>query len=247
MIWLLACAPPAPPAAPPPPAEDPQELALAAARKARTEKTLAAVAGLDPAPTRERYGLTVGVSEHAAVAAWIADHGLRCAQFPSPTRGSFQYRCDRELPAELLTDRTLTGGALTQVLLVRGEDAPVHFYAATRRYSAAIDAAADYDATLDALTATYGAAKKETRAGAPEVLEAARIVRNTSTWLFRDLEIDVLLLRVTGNTYTVQESWQVPGVEGGIPTHDRTGSLSGAPGKKPPAWNPHVSTAPTIE
>lgn len=245
MIWLLACAAQAP--TPPPPVDDPQELAHAAARKARTEATQAAVAGLPPAPSRAVYGLTLGESEHGAVAAWIAEHELLCAAFPSPTRGSFQYRCQRELPASLLNDRTLTGGELTQVLLVRGEDAPVHFFAATRRYAAAADAAADYNGTLAALAAQFGDAKKLSPAGDPATLEQARLVRNTSTWQFRDLEVDVLLLRVTGNTFTVQESWQVPGVEGTIPTHDRTGSVSGGPGKKPPAWNPHVSSAPTIE
>ena len=63
-------------------------------------------------------------------------------------------------------------------------------------------------------------------------------------WQFRDLEVTVTLLKSSASSINVQENWVVPGVESSIATHDRTGSVSGGEGKKPPGWNPHVSESP---
>lgn len=261
LLLLLACSDAAPPpggampardgAAPasgsPAPESSPAAAAaaeIAAKQKARAEAEAAAIAALPPAPTRARYGLTVGESPHEAVTAWIAEHALPCVSYPAPTRATFQYRCTGDLPESLLDDRTV--GGLSELLIVRAENSVIHFFAATRTYDAPEPAIADYHATLDALAATFGTPKRESRVEDPSRLAPDRIVRFAGTWQFRDLDATVTLLHARGETWTVQESWQVPGVEASIPTHARTGSLSGGPGKKPPGWNPHVSDAPTL-
>ena len=247
-LWL-ACAPSSPtpgerPAASAAVAADPGA-ALAAKLKARAAEEAADLATRPLAPTRARYGLTLGESDHEAVTAWIAEHALPCNAFPAPTRASFHYRCTGDLPASLLNDRAV--GRFSELLVVRAENAPIHYFATTRTYEVPGEAVADYHATLDALGATFGAPTRVARVDDPARLVAGRVVRFAGTWQFRDLDATVSLLHATGATYTVQEAWQVPGVEAQIPTHARTGSLSKGPDKKPPGWNPHVSEAPTLQ
>jgi hypothetical protein len=242
MLLLAACGEPAPAPAPPPePADavDPAE----AARAARAAAEEAARAQRPPAPTRARYGLTLGESAHDAIQGWLHRHGLPCSGYPSPTRATFQYRCTGDLPEAVLDDRP--GVTWTELLIVRAENAPAHYVATHRSYPTPDAAVADYHATLDALSATFGAPARDDRVADPTRLPAARIVRAVGEWRFRDLEVTATLLRTTTTVYTVMETWQIPGVEAAIPLHARTGSLSGAPGKRPPAWNPHVSEYPT--
>lgn len=253
LMLLLACdteAPAQPTAATPTaatptaaPALSPEEVA----RKAKADAAAAARASLPAAASRDRYGLTLGTSTHEQVEAWITSNKLPCQQFPSPTRNTYQYRCEGLLPPALLSDRTVRG-AFTQVHLVRTEDAPVHFFSTMRKYAVATDAIADYDDTVAKLTALLGAPKRADTVPGPEKLSGPniRIARYAAMWERSDLDVSLVLLKASGPNMTLQESWEVPGVEEQVETHARTGSVSGAEGKKPPGWNPHVSEAPKV-
>ncbi len=248
LVWLWACGGGSAPVklveeAP----LSPEEEAKKAASEAKIAAAAAERAALPAAATRARYGLSVGVSEHAAVDSWLEQNKLKCQQFPSPTRETFQYRCDGLLPIALLADRSVRG-MFTQLHLVRTEDAPIHFFSTMRKYLDATDAIYDYDDTVARLTATLGAARRADPVPGPEKLtgEGVRIARYAANWRFSDLDVNVVLLKASGNSVSLQESWMVPGVEEQVATHARTGSVSGAEGSRPPAWNPHVDEAPSV-
>lgn len=220
LLWALACASaPAPGPASLEPLADPEAQRLAA---------------LPPAPTRRVFGLELGASDHGAIEAWITLNGILCAQYPTPTRATFQYACSGVTLTEAPGD----------LLLVRGEGAALHFIGFTRTHPDVASAEADYTQSVAARQAELGPPTRQDAFGAVEDVASARIVRYVTTFSFRDLEVSVKTIRVAGGSYRVEQSWQVPGVEASVPTHPRQGALSGQPGARPPGWNPHVSDPP---
>jgi hypothetical protein len=172
------------------------------------------------APTRKREGLTLGESGHPEVVAWLNNRS--CTQFPAPTRASFQYRCEGS----------------PEILIVRAENAPIHFFSTTDTVEVTTEAITLYHSRLDSLIALFGTPTKEKRVESLEQLkgERIRLARFQGLWEFQDLEVSVTLLK--SRILTVQESWLVPGAEEKIQSHPRMGSL--VTGQKPPGWNPHV-------
>lgn len=231
LLWALACAPaPGEPtrasmAAPAPADPEPRGAYPEAQRRS----------ALPPAPTRRAFGLELGASDHDAIEAWTTRHGVVCSQYPSPTRATFHYRCAGVTAAEAPPG---------ELLLVRAEGAALHFIAFTRAHVDAASAAADYARSVAALQSELGPPVRQDAFGTLEDVASARIVRYVTTFSFRDLDVSVKTIRVAGGAYSVEQSWQVPGVEASVPTHARQGALSGQPGARPPGWNPHVSDPP---
>jgi hypothetical protein len=124
-------------------------------------------------------------------------------------------------------------------LIVRLDNGPVHHVSTTRRYSIPEDAGADYAATVATLTAVFGPPTK-TQAFDREKVNRP-LARFGTEWRFSDLEISVSALKAAGDFVSVNERWDVPGVEANAEAREgTTGHGFGGPAAPTPAKNPHV-------
>ncbi len=201
----------------------------------------AARAALPPAPTRAWQGLGLGVSDDAAITAWLRERVPGCAGAPSPMRASFQYRCAEGLTPALLEGRTVRG-RVASLLLARPEAGVLHHVSTLRQYTLPADAVADFASALAALTAQLG---PPAAGGRPleraEQLDA-RFGRWFHEWRFGDLEVRLTAAR-TGKDYTsVTEIWEVPGVTEAIASRPGVSGHGGAA-----ATNPHVAEVASSE
>jgi hypothetical protein len=219
-------------------------LACASAPDAAGTVAASRQAAVTVSPHATRYGLTVGRSTHEDVMAWIDLHGLACDRFPSPTRTSFTYRCDGDLPVALLADRTIRG-RLAQILVARPEDAPIHHFSTARRYSVPEDAIADFTSSIAAIEAELGPPAKLKPILDPSDLSRG-LARFAGEWTRDGLHVTVVLLKATGDYVSVTETWASPTLAARVVERPRDGSVQGGDGKRPPGWNPHVSTIPTL-
>jgi hypothetical protein len=225
----LACSTASPPAASS--AVVPQAHAAASAP---TEGVPAA-----PASTRGWHGLTLGESDGAAVDAWVAARGLDCDAGPALARASTQVRCRDGLEPGLLPDRRIAG-TLSSLLLSRPDDGRLHHVSTRRKYSVPKRAVEDYDATVAALTATFGAPDADAPVTAPERLTGP-LARWATAWTRSDLVVSVSIMKAAGTHVSVTETWEVPGVEATIA--DRPGA--GGHGASARSRNPHILSEPS--
>jgi hypothetical protein len=165
---------------------------------------------LKPAPSKDFLGLTLGGTQDAEITAWLATHNLNCPASPSPRRTTQRYECKTDLPVALLPGRIIQG-KLTSLLLVRGDSTPLSHASAGRQYSLPEDAAKDYESTVATISASLGEPYKKTVID-PEKLKSP-LLHYSTTWKFTDLDVSVTLLKAGGNFYSMEERWDVPGVE----------------------------------
>ncbi len=169
---------------------------------------------------------------------WLAERALNCPERLSPRRTTTQVECKGDLPLSLLPDRVVKG-KLYDLLVVRLDDGPVHHVSTTRRYSVPEDAGADYTATVATLTATFGPPTKTQPFDREKVNRA--LARFGTEWRFSDLVISVSALKAAGDFVSVNERWDVPGVEAGAEARAGTsGHAFTGPSAPTPAKNPHV-------
>ena len=195
-------------------------------------------------PHANRYGLTLGQSSHEDVVAWLGAHNLSCQQFPAPTLSSYYYRCEGDLPVSLLPDRTIHG-KLTQLLISRPENAPIHHLSTLRKYSLAEDAIADFEGTAAAIEAELGTPVRRQKVEDISVL-SRHLARFAAEWEGPDLSASVVLLKATGGFISVTETWTAPALKASVTERPRDGSVQGGEGKRPHGWNPHVTETPTL-
>lgn len=231
LLFMLGCGG-APPTTPPAEGVD----------KATTTPSLSAPAAEAPplpaAPNRAHLGLTLGATTAEEVKAWLAERQLTCPERQSPRRTTTQVECKGELPLSLLPDRTVKG-KLHDLLIVRLDDGPVHHVSTTRRYSIPDDAGKDYTATVATLTAAFGPPTK-TQPFDGEKMNRP-LARFGTEWRFSDLQISVSALKAAGDFVSVNERWDVPGVEASAEARaGTTGHGFGGPAAPTPAKNPHV-------
>lgn len=218
---LLACArcreAPTPPAAAPPPA----------ARVAEAPTALA--------PSREAFGLGLGSADDAAVRAWLSTNGLaHCTAEPSVRRTTFRYTCEGELPATVLGARKVQG-RLTQVLVVRPDGGPVSHVSTLRKYSIPEAAADDYASAVAVVSAALGA---PTRGATVDLAKlAGPVVHYATEWRFADLQVRLVLMRMSGDYWSISETWDVPGAELAEQARPSTGKKPHGDGEKP-WWHP---------
>jgi len=199
LALLVACngcgGPAAPPAAPP---------------ATTTPATTTATA---PAATTRVYGLQLGATDPAGIDAWLASHGLTCPAVESPRRATMRYACSKDagLTATTLPEHpVLGGGQLYEVLLARGDTAPLTHLAVTRRFSLPADATADYTTALASLTTTFGEPSRS--AGAPDPARFGGAMAHWSAdWRFTDLSVHLSILKAGGDYIAVSERYDVPG------------------------------------
>lgn len=209
LLLLLACGGSAPPA--------PKE---APATQAVVPKSVVPPA-TTPAPTLAWNGLTLGTTDAAGIESWLQGKGLACAGAPSVRRLTVRYVCEGELPSTLLPDRTITG-KITQLLLARTDAGPLHHASTRRNYSLPEGAIADYNGARASLVAVFG----EPRVGkaVPDgTVLTDRPVWYNSVWSFKDLEVQLSLMRMAGASWSVGERWDVPGVEAEVETRGPSG------------------------
>jgi hypothetical protein len=231
LLFMLGCGGASPT---PPPAEG--------LDKAATTPSLSApaaeVAPLPAAPNRAHLGLSLGATTADEVKAWLAERKLTCPERQSPRRTTTQVECKGELPLSLLPDRTVKG-KLYDLLIVRLDDGPVHHVSTTRRYSVPEDAGVDYTATVATLTAAFGPPTKAQPFDREKVNRA--LARFGTEWRFSDLVISVSALKAAGDFVSVNERWDVPGVEASAEAREGTSGHSfTGPTAPTPAKNPHV-------
>lgn len=180
------------------------------------------------------YGLTLGQSEGADIAAWIEARGLRCEVGPALARASHQARCRDDLQPSLLPDRRISG-QVRSLLLSRPDDGPLHHVSTLRRYSIPRHAVADYDAAVAALEARFGPPDAPAPVTDPDRLTGA-LARWATEWTRTDLRVRVSIMKGAGDHISVTETWEVPGVEARIASRP---GVSGH-GAGAPARNPHI-------
>ncbi len=234
LVACNGCGQSTPPAATPPPAAAPA----------------AANAPTAPAPTTTVYGLDVGVTDPAGIDAWLADHKLVCPPVASPRRATLRYVCapgDGLNASSLPEHPVLGGGQLYEVLLARGDDAPLTHLTVTRRFSLPADATADYTTALASLTTTFGAPVRS--GGAPDPARFGGAMAHWSAdWRFTNLSVHVSILKAGGDYIAVSERYDVPGAtdkEGArgpatlepTPGGDPFG-FDKIPGMTKPSWHP---------
>ena len=231
LVWLLGCGGAAP-------TTPPGETVDKAATTPSLSAPAAPAAALPAAPSKAHLGLTLGATTAAEVTSWLAERQLTCPERPSPRRATTQVECKGDLPLSLLPDRTVKG-KLYDLLIVRLDDGPVHHVSTTRRYSIPDDAGVDYTATVATLTAAFGPPTKSQPFDREKVSRA--LARFGTEWRFSDLVISVSALKAAGDYVSVNERWDVPGVEAsaearaGTSGHGFTGPTAPTPAK-----NPHV-------
>ena len=231
LLFMLGCGGAAPSA---PPAEGVDK----ASTTPSPSEPAAEAAPLPAAPTKAHLGLTLGATTAEEVKVWLAERALTCPERQSPRRTTTQVECKGELPLSLLPDRTVKG-KLYDLLIVRLDNGPVHHISTTRRYSIPEDAGVDYAATVATLTAAFGPPTK-TQPFDREKMNRP-LARFGTEWRFSDLEISVSALKAAGDFVSVNERWDVPGVE--LTAEARAGTSGhsfGGPTAPTPAKNPHV-------
>ncbi|MEY3214535.1 MAG: hypothetical protein RIT28_5016 [Pseudomonadota bacterium] len=219
--------------------------------KAGTVPSLSApavdAAPLAAAPSKTHLGLTLGATTADEVKAWLVERSLTCPERPSPRRATTQVECKGDLPLELLPERTVKG-KLYDLLIVRLDDGPVHHVSTTRRYSIPEDAGVDYAATVATLTAAFGPPTKAQPFDREKVNRA--LARFGTEWRFADLVISVSALKAAGDFVSVNERWDVPGVEAsaearaGSSGHSFTGPTAPTPAKNPHVIEESAAAAP---
>lgn len=235
LLFMAGCGGAAPTTAAP---DAVDKAATPPAVSAPAEAKSPAEANAPAAPSRAHLGLTLGATTAEEVKAWLAERALTCPERPSPRRATTQVECKGELPLSLLPDRTVKG-KLYDLLIVRLDDGPVHHVSTTRRYSNPDDAATDYAATVATLTATFGPPTKAQPFDRERVNRA--LARFGTEWRFSDLTISVSALKAAGDFVSVNERWDVPGVEAQVAAREgTTGHGFTGPAAATPAKNPHV-------
>jgi hypothetical protein len=224
------------------PAASPVELAMVAApEQSATDATRSflvpePVSTLD-APSRQLFGLQPGTTSAPDVEAWLAQHQLQCSSGPDPRRTTHRYTCHQGL-APALFGEVRAAGVPWELLIVRGDETPVTHISFERRFSIPEQAAEAYSTTLEALQTQFG---EPVRSRA--VVDASALLRPfaryTTSWEFRDLDVDLVLMRGSGEHISLRETWEVPAAT----NHQqvRPGSV-GMHGDIPePARNPHLA------
>jgi hypothetical protein len=158
----------------------------------------------------EILGFNLGVDGPTEIAAWQATHGLSCVTVPAVRRHTERVVC-HEVPASLLAPRSVLGH-VSELLVVRTEDGPIHHVSTARIYSLPEQAMADYASSLTHLTDRIGA---PTKAAATPTLEqmASKVVWAPASWTREDLQVDLRLVRAGSDTWSVSETWTIPGIE----------------------------------
>ena len=190
---------------------------------------------LPAAPSLDAFGLSIGKSDGPAIEAWLTAHNLTCPTAPSPRRTTVRYPCGGDLPPTVLTGRTLPGKG-SSLLIVRGDTTPLQYFGATRKYSLPADAIADYTTTVAALVPTYSEPKRKDVPVEGASMDGA-VVHYATHWAFHDLDINVVLMRAGGLTWSVSEAWSLPGGTSQDQTRPSTGHSPHGDGKKP-SWHP---------
>ncbi len=162
------------------------------------------------APTREVWGLSLGLMGAKEVESWLAERNVRCKGRPAPRRATVHHRCS-DVSGGLLLDRTVPDAV--GLLLARPDDGPLHHVSALRRYGQPSEAVTDYQRTLISLTARLGQPHQTDTTPPTAAAFASERVYFSSKWTFADLEVGVVLSRLTGPKIVVRERWDVPGVE----------------------------------
>jgi hypothetical protein len=187
-----------------------------------------------PAPPQGAvFGLELGRTTGDEASAWAAARGLKCEVVPSPRRLTTQLRCVG-VSAAGLPERALQGDT-TELVVAWPDGRPIHYVSTWRRFDIPADAIAAYDQSVQAVRASVGEPN-----GQPEVLTeaalAAKITRASVRWARPNLEVSVSALRAGARFVSLNEVWQVPGVEAQVAVRAHHGS-SGATwkGDAPPA------------
>lgn len=188
-----------------------------------------------PAPTRDAFGLGLGSADDAAVRAWLTTNGLAsCTAEPSVRRTTFRYTCEGDLPATVLGARKVQG-RLTQVLVVRPDAGPVSHVSTLRKYSIPGAAADDYASAVAVVTEALGAPTKAVTVDPAKL--ANPVVHYATEWRFADLHVRLVLMRMSGDFWSISETWDVPGAELAEQARPSTGKKPHADGEKP-WWHP---------
>jgi len=190
-----------------------------------------------PSPNHTMFGLTLGVSDHDAIVAWMQERQLDCPGEPSPRRTSMRYACTGTQLRGAFPTREY-GGVLYSMLLTRGDDDPLSHLSMTRRYSLAHAAIEDYNNTRTTLMETYGEPTRTRDTIGADALAEARLFRASTLWQFSDVTVELTLMKASENYISIAEKYTIPGAS----------ALQGArPGSAPahgstprPATNPHV-------
>ena len=239
LAWACSGEGAAPPKKPAPPKVAPAEGAPQVNKSAGRRGPDEAPSG-PAAPTREVYGLKLGITTGEEVDAWLAERQLQCPGKPAPARTTVHYKCEGELPLSLVADRKVKG-KLSQILIARLDNGPVHHYSNSRRYSLPDDVVADYHSAIEAISARLGTPFESKRIEDMGRL-SQKVAHFATRWRFGDLEVSVVVLKAAGDYIAVNEMWNVPGVERLAAAR---GSGGGHGGGRPAGWNPHVLAAPS--
>lgn len=177
------------------------------------------------------HGLTLGVSDDAAVDAWAA--GLTCDRQPALARKTVHTTCSGT-PA----DWTFAGSPKAQLLIARAEaGTTIHHISVARTHDDTKDAGSDFVATLASMTARLGEPLRLTQPADPSELDGR--FAYTATWRYDDLEVGLSLMRLTPKgAAIVRERWFVPGAEAAA--GDRGVGVHGAGMRAAP--NPHLAS-----
>lgn len=211
-------------------------LLLLACARCREAPVVATVPVDGPAaPSREAFGLRLGVATDPEVRAWLSAQGLTdCRAEPSVRRTTYRYTCEGRLPPGLLAPRKVQG-PLTQVLVVRPDDGAVSHVSTLRKYDLPGAAADDYASAVAVVTAALGAPTRAATVDASKLQNP--VVHYASEWRYPDLQVRLVLMRLSGDYWSISETWDVPGSE--LAEQARPSGRTGehAAGEKP-WWHP---------
>ena len=177
-------------------------------------------------------GLQLGVTDEAALDAWVAERGLQCEKTPSPRRETIHVKCSRPDPTRF--GEAASPGVVEQLLIVRTDSGPVH-HVSIERVVPEAEAAKMYLDTVARLRERYGV---PARSQPPPPSLDGKLVMSATDWRFTNLDVRVNLVRIGDNPLRIGERWDLPGVENAVA--ERPGSVGAHSGKSSSARNPHL-------